>query len=1020
MTALGLNNYGKQVYRYGLETVDTDEKGEEVFRESDSTFFCRIRDLFPSELKAMYNTLESKNAWHAESFINKADEWQSQFPEELWRVDIERKYIRTYNGSFINGKGDAQFLTNMANGKMKYHRRQWERSQEKYMASKYQSSVASGDNSVFRCSVPTGDLVVQPNYRLKLTPYAYMYLNVKYGTQNPIQLRAEPNKTYEMPFDGDKADIVDVYSSSLIQDFGDLSTCYVATADTSKASKVKRLIFGNDTEGYDNPNFTTLTTGANYLLEELNIENVSGLTQSLNLTALNNLKELYAHGSNIGGVTFADGGKIEIAELPAINSISMKNLIYLVSLDIADLSKLTTLTVENCNTVDLLTVLNNAPNINRVRIIGVDWTLEDTSLLERLYAMKGFDKSGYNTDQSVLTGKVYVPTIKEKQLLDYKAVWSELEIEYNTMIEQYPVTFVNTDGAVLETQWVEEGKDATDPTTRTDNPFTPTIPSTVSHDFVFAGWDGNLNSVFEARTIIATYTETLRTYTIRYVSKGVTVHEESGLYGENVAYSGNIPTYTLEESGYKYYLFNRWDKSGFLLEGEDGNDFDANGVKTVNAIFDEFRYTTGAFDGKKLKDLKPIEIYALSKLTEPIDKEFGDYGMNIKTGDDYSFAMGYDIDYDDIKSEELISEKTIYDGSNCTDTGIKLFDEDKDFVLAIDYKMSSENSSSATLMQCFTTAGTNGFKLNYDSSPKFTWGNSALTPSSANRREMLVIRHKKGDSNLYVYTSNLTDSTTIKTEDVLTKETIPHNATLVFGAAKQDSGRFVNYGIGEINWCKIWYKDLGEDTCKQLAGWTHEKITLETSGFYRYQLYDDYTKESMMSLLATHLLSITRAWKSSGNTGGWANSDLNTFLNNRFYNAIPYQIRALIKKVSVASVAGNNSPDIVSSGCYITIPALYDVNDNPSINSIPNLTTDQIKSAYRSEVYDANGTINFMIDKTTRKRAFDGGDYSAYWLRSPAIGTWTNPYVWSVKADGDTNAINQPTNSLGILIEMSF
>ena len=41
----------------------------------------------------------------------------------------------------------------------------------------------SGDNSVFRCSVPNGDLVVKPNYRLKLTPYAYMYLNVKYGTQ---------------------------------------------------------------------------------------------------------------------------------------------------------------------------------------------------------------------------------------------------------------------------------------------------------------------------------------------------------------------------------------------------------------------------------------------------------------------------------------------------------------------------------------------------------------------------------------------------------------------------------------------------------------------------------------------------------------------------------------------------------------------------------------------------------------------------------------------------------------------
>jgi hypothetical protein len=59
---LGLNNYGKQVYRYGLEDIDVDEKGEEVFREMDSTFFCRLRDLFAPELKAMYNDLEGKNA----------------------------------------------------------------------------------------------------------------------------------------------------------------------------------------------------------------------------------------------------------------------------------------------------------------------------------------------------------------------------------------------------------------------------------------------------------------------------------------------------------------------------------------------------------------------------------------------------------------------------------------------------------------------------------------------------------------------------------------------------------------------------------------------------------------------------------------------------------------------------------------------------------------------------------------------------------------------------------------------
>ena len=987
-TALGLNNYGKQVYRYGLEDIDTDEKGEEVFRESDSTFFCRLRDLFASELKEMYNTLESKNAWHAESFINKGDEWQSEFPEELWRVDIERKYIRTYNGSFINGKGDAQFLVNMANGKMKYHRRQWERSQEKYMASKYQSSVASSDNSVLRCATPTGDLVVEPNYKLKLIPYAHMYLNVKYGTQNPIQLRAEPNIEYEIPYEGTSADIIDIYSSSLIQSFGDLSSCYAATIDTSKASKIKELIIGNETDGYDNPYLTTLTTGANYLLEKLNIENVSGLTQSLNLSVLNNLKELYAHGSNIGGVTFADGGKIEIAELPAINALTMKNLIYLTSLDITDFSKLTTLTVENCNTVDLVTILDSATSINRVRIVGIDWTLDDTSLLEKLYTLKGIDKNGYNIDQSVLTGIVHVPVIRQQQLYDYQTVWSDLEIKFDTMIEQYAVTFANDDGTVLEVQYVDKGSDAVDPSTRDENPLIPTKESSISHDYTFAGWDSSLTSVFSDRTITATYTESLRTYTIKYVSKGITMQESTGLYGENVPYTGVEPTYTLEESAYVYYLFNRWDKSGFI-----------DGDKVVNAIFDKFEYTSTAFDDKELSDLTPVEIYAMNKL--------GLFESIVVDKDPYSFTIGNDIDYDDIESELIISDTTSFTGSNHLDTGIKLFDEDRDFVLAIDYEFLTGNSTGAVLAQCFQANGSNGFKLWYNESSeytgaRFTWGTTANNIASVNKREMVVIRHKQGDNNLTIYNSKLDSDSVLTVELTRTKTTIG-DSTLVFGCAKADDGIYENFAIGNINWCKIWYKDLGDTVCQNLALWTHEKITLEACGFRKYYLSDNSSKRCSFSLLASHLLDRNKKWSdASTNTGGWGSATLNTALNNRLYNAIPNQIRALIKQVKVPSSIGGKSTEVETSDCYITIPACIEVD-----------------STKTKEPYINEGTaISYMTTNETRKRAYDGGDYASYWLRSPNVEY--DYYVYQVNASGSLYGFTNPYNEAGILIEISF
>jgi len=992
-SSMSLNNYGNSVYRHGYEDTDTlDGTNEEVFRESDSTFFCRVRDLFEDELKEMYNTLESKNAWHAESFLNEIETWQKQFPEELWRLDCQRKYIRTVNESFVSGAGDPQYIKNMAQGRMMYPVKQWERSQEAYMASKYQSSVASSDNAVLRCTVPTGDLVVPPNYRLKLTPYDYMYLNVKYGTLEPIQVRAVPGVQYEIPFEGSSVDILDIFSASRIQDLGDLSSTYPATVDTAKATRLKELHIGNSTEGYDNPYLTTMTLGANYLLEVLNVENVSGLTQALNLSALNNLRELYAHGTNAGGVTFANGGAIQIAELPAITAMSAKNLAYLTNLDVTSYDKLTTLTIENCSTIDALNIFELASNLNRVRITGIDWILTDTDILDRIYGMAGIDLNGYNSTQSVLAGKVHVPVIRQQKLYDYRAAWSDLEITFDTMIEQYPVTFMNADGTILEVQYVDKGKHAVDPTTRAENPISPTIPSTVSHDFTFAGWDSSLTDVFSARTITATYTESLRRYTIKYVSKGITLQESTGLYGENVPYTGSVPTYTGEESGYVYHLFNRWDKSGFI-----------DGEKTVTAIFDRFEYTSTAFAGKDLKDLSPVQIYAMNKL--------GLAESIITDKDPYTIIIGNDVDYDDIESELLISEKTYFNGNNHVDTGIKLFEEDKDFVIAIDYEFLDGNKANAVLAQCFQANGTNGFKLWYSNSSdytgaKLTWGTASDNVVAANKREIIVIRHQKGNNNLVIYKSNL-DGNSVLSSTLTRTKTTTGTGTLVFGSARADDGIYENHAIGNINWAKIWYKDLGDDVCQSLAMWTHESITLEACGFRKYYLSNNTSKRCTFSLLASHLLGRTSKWNNSNvNSGGWANSSLNTSLNTRLYNAMPNQIRQLLQQVIVYSSVGNMSTELSSSNCYITIPALIEVD-----------------STKNTEPYNSEGTaISYMNTNASRKRAFDGGDYYGYWLRSPNTG-YAN-YIWRVdktgSVEGITNASGHDGKPLGVLIEISF
>jgi hypothetical protein len=332
--------------------------------------------------------------------------------------------------------------------------------------------------------------------------------------------------------------------------------------------------------------------------------------------------------------------------------------------------------------------------------------------------------------------------------------------------------------------------------------------------------------------------------------------------------------------------------------------------------------------------------------------------------------------------------------------------------LAIDYEFLSGNSANAVLAECFQINGSNGFKLWYSTASNsvganLTWGNTSDVVVEANKREIIVIRHKKGDNDLTIYKSNLDGDNVLSKELTRTKSTIC-NGTLVFGASNPEEGYYENHAIGNIHWAKLWYADLGDDVCKNLAMWTHESITLEACGFRKYFLSDNPSKRCSFSLLASHLLSRTKMWnKSNTNDGGWAESELNKSLNTRLYNAMPTQIKSLLKQMIVYSGdgIGDSEPyytEVTSSNCYITIPALIEVDPTRTI-----------------EPYNSEGTtISYLNTNDSRKRAFDGGDYSAYWLRTPTVG-YAN-YIWRVETGGNTEPIINATTSLGVLIEISF
>lgn len=996
MTSLGIDNTGKLILTYGQEDVDKDASGAYIYRAAESNFFCKIRDLFADRLKGMFQSRESLGAWSSTSIINQWDKAQSEFPEELWRLDVERKYIRTYRGvsvdNSIAGEQNPMFLEPMLNGRKKYQRRQFERNQELYMATKYVSTFAKDDFIRLRFNNPTNPVVKQ-DYTLYLTPYTDMYISAEFGNTAPIVFRAKAGVEYPVKRDtaSDTADIVLIYGASFIQAIGDLSKCYLGDNDFSMASRLQSLVIGSDIEGYENTFMTGLALGNNKLLEYLDIRNITGLNSVVDLSKCSNLIELRAEGSGATGVIFANGGKLEKAYIPAVTSLTMKNLNDIEVLDVESYTKLQRFIAENIHNIDTHAIVNAAKNLNTVRLVGINWSkklnIQNTAILDRMYGMRGVDNDGYEIGKSVVTGYIWVGSGKDREIDEFNELWPYLTIEADAITQQFLVTFVNYDGTVLDKQYVDAGSSPVDPITRAENPIAiPTKPSTISTNYTYDRWDTSFVAVWSDQTIKATYKESVREYTVEYVANNKVLQTSTAPYGSIVTYNGAIPTYTSGEGSYKYYLFDGWDKSGYVA-----------GDKTINAVFDSCSYSDNYFTGKDLSTLRPVELYMMMKLGNTGVISLKDY---IGPKDDITIQLGNDFSYSDVEEEVVIANKTIFNGTNYVDTGIKLLSEDRDFVLAIDYEIDSGTANNSVLAQCFSGLDSSGFKLSYNGGSRITWGSNFVSPSDAdNYRQMLIIRHVKGENGAYIYTSNVQDDSSyyMKLDGA---HSMVHNVSLTFGCNKLEDGSYENHASGIVYWSKIWYADLGDNVCTQMACWPHEEITFEAccesdGNLKRYYLSDNSGTRSSITFVASTALSqpLKMHSASSLNEGGWAQYSLNTYLNNRVYKAFPVKWKQLMKQVKVKSSIGNMSSNISSSDCYIFIPSASEV--------YANMTT---------EPYASEGTlISHFSSNDARICYISNGTAVPYWTRSPNVGY--NNYVYRVKEDGSVQGITTMSQS---------
>ena len=923
-TALGINNNGELIFPYGKEDIDYNIDGNSasgyVFNGATSVFWCRLRDLLPGEITTTFQNVTAE-CFSATNLIQQFDDYQECYPEEIWRLDIQRKYIRTFTGESIDNskpKKDVQYLRDMMQGRKKYQRRQWVRDQEIYFGTKNLMNTVVGDNNriTFRCFTPTGeDIVVKPDYTLKIIPYSDMYLSVMFGNGGTQQIRAKGGTEYtiECPLATMDDTQVTIYGANRIQALSDLSACYIAANNFSMATKLRKLVLGNTTEGYDNSRLVSLTLGNNKLLEELDIRNCKNLTGSLNLTDCNNLLKLYAEGTSLTGIIFATNGKIQIAHLPeTINTLTMRNLNNLSDFR-ASLDALETLTLQGGTLNSLSLVSDCADTLQVVYLYDIDWTgtnsLSETTLLNNL--LKLYDV--------VLTGQVNISGhIRLQEINNYAKAWPDLKVTYNSdnLVPQHLIKYVNDDAnnTLLYEMYVDQGA-------AIPNPYEegwidkPTKASDAQYTYEFSGWDNITGDVLSERTVTAVYSETVRTYTVTwYARAGVSLGSTIAEYGSDVAYTGITPTNTSGETAYVYNVFAGWDKNtGFITEDVD-----------VYAIWKRAELPQLPVEGSDvniLKDLNEAQIYAIAKS--------GKAEQYFASKDYTDVTLGHDFEFSNVHSE-IIAQNLALDGANVVDTGIKLFgDNDKTFTIAIDFNFIDTTRNNTLLSAGFIEDGAEGFRLRYNSSPEIQWGNTQKQFGYSTYRDIVVLRHIKGENVLRLYASNggKAYSETVAFENLVRNKTTTTNGSLILGGTQFSDGGFGNFGKGMIHWCKIWYGDLGDTNCRQLAAWPHERLRMEYCGTQRYHLGGGSSQMCNASFISNTILADRGHCVNSEKTneGGWRDSDLRQFVNDRVYKAIPTVWQSMLQQVDIPSSAGLQSKSMVYSQDYIYIPAYAEI-----------------------------------------------------------------------------------------------
>nr|WP_302829777.1 leucine-rich repeat domain-containing protein [uncultured Bacteroides sp.] len=418
-TIFPIDNQGQDRKPYYCEMHDLYSNGQPVWNGETSVFWNMLELAFNAEIIAgmrrMLSAMESLCGQSSGAPYDKVYAFykkyylgiKNYFPAALVNADAKRYEIAKIaykNGSYTN---DTDPIT-QSHGDFYSAETAWVKKRIMYIMSKYGYGLFSANGTDTVIVRAAGDLI---DY--EITPAFDMYPAIANGTSIVQGTRTKAGEICKMTIDlGGSADQQNaIQAASWLLSIGDWHKKNVSGTMVVRGQRLTELVLGSKTDRVV-ISITGLTLSDCGSIQKVLLSNIPTLQGTLDLSACQNIREVYADGTALSQIRLPEGGSLEVIEYPENNRYLTFRNFPLLSTDgliIGQCAKnITDFLIENCPKLMPMQVLStiieaqqsqgSGHALKHIRAVGINEEYYSPDTLDLLANLADGSYSGLNAE----------------------------------------------------------------------------------------------------------------------------------------------------------------------------------------------------------------------------------------------------------------------------------------------------------------------------------------------------------------------------------------------------------------------------------------------------------------------------------------------------------------------------------------------------------------------------------------------------------------------------------------------